>query len=198
MGRRHVVRDLDEAQFDFVINAIIGGSTDREISLAFEQQFASPLSKSSLNRWRKSAGNELADRYNLARYQAKQLLIDLKEEDQDKYQVVIRNIEDRLLTATREVIAKDPVKLLKIRQEEERRRLREKELALKERKLEFDKQRAEREERMSADQLGIAAEVWKLILFWFSQNEPTTADRLTRHSEELLAHLEEQLETETA
>jgi ABC-type tungstate transport system permease subunit len=131
MGRRHVVKNLDGVQFDFVINAIIGGLTDREISLAFEQQFEKPLAKSSLNRWRKSAGNELADRYNLARYQARQLLTDLKQEDQDKYQVVIRNIEDRLLTATREVIATDPVKLLKIRQEEERRRLREKELELK-------------------------------------------------------------------
>lgn len=198
MGRRHVVRDLDEAQFDFVINAIIGGLTDREISLAFEEQFQRPLAKSSLHRWRKSAGNELADRYNLARYQARQLLTDLKEEDQDKYQVVIRNIEDRLLTATREVITKDPVKLLKIRQEEERRRLREKELTLKEKKLEFDKQRAERAERLSTDRLAVAADVWRLILFWFSEKEPTTADRLTRHSEELLAHLEEQLETETA
>src|SRR5256885_136701 len=106
MGRRSVVRDLDEGEFDFVINAIIAGDTDREISLAFETQFGKRLAKSSLNRWRKSAGDELADRYRLARYQAGQLLIDLQEEDQDKYQVVIGNIEDRLLTATREVISK--------------------------------------------------------------------------------------------
>jgi hypothetical protein len=51
---------------------------------------------------------------------------------------------------------------------------------------------------MQADRLGIAAQAWKIILFWFSQNEPATADRLTRHSEELLTHIEEQLETETA
>jgi hypothetical protein len=118
MGRRHVVRDLDETQFDFVINAIIAGDTDREISLTFEQTFGQPLAKSSLNRWRKSAGDELADRYRLARYQAKQLLTELKEGDEDKYRVVIGNIEDRLLMATREVISKDPVKLLKIRQDE--------------------------------------------------------------------------------
>jgi hypothetical protein len=141
MGRRHVVRDLDEAQFDFVVNAIIAGDTDREISLSFEQTFGQPLAKSSLNRWRKSAGDELADRYRLARFQAKQLLTDLKEEDEDKFQVVIRSIEDRLLTATREVISKDPVKLLKIRQEEERRRLREKELALKREQIDLEREK---------------------------------------------------------
>ncbi|MET0626592.1 MAG: hypothetical protein ABW250_26895, partial [Pyrinomonadaceae bacterium] len=97
--------------------------------------------KSSLNRWRKSAGDELADRYHLARYQAKQLLSDLKEEGQDKYQLVLRNIEDRLLTATREVIAKDPVKLLKIRQEEERRRLREQELELRREQLALEREK---------------------------------------------------------
>jgi hypothetical protein len=198
MGRRHVVRDLDEEQFDFVINAIIAGNTDREISLAFEQKFGRPLAKSSLNRWRKSAGDELADRYRLARFQAKQLLSDLKEEDGDTYQVVIRNIEDKLLTATREVISKDPVKLLKIRQEEERRRLREKELELKGKKLEFDKERAQREERLRVDRLGIAADVWKYILFWFTEHDPATADRLTRHSEELLDHIESQIEGQTA
>jgi len=141
MGRRHVVKDLNEQEFDFVINAIIAGATDREISVAFEAEFAKRLAKSSLNRWRKSAGDELADRYRLARYQAGQLLADLKEEDKDKFQVVIRNIEDRLLTATREVISKDPVKLLRIRQEEERRRLREKELELKRAQLEFSREK---------------------------------------------------------
>src|SRR5947209_532025 len=99
MGRRSVVKDLNEAEFDFVINAIIAGGTDREISLAFESEFGKRLAKSSLNRWRKSAGDELADRYRLARHQARQLTENLKEEDQDKYQIVIRSIEDRLLTA---------------------------------------------------------------------------------------------------
>ena len=141
MGRRHVVRDLDEAQFDFVINAIIDGATDREISLKFEETFGAPLAKSSLNRWRNSAGDELADRYRLARYQAKQLLANINETEQDKFQVVIRNIEDRLLTATREVISKDPVKLLKVRQEEERRRLRAQELELKREHLAFEREK---------------------------------------------------------
>lgn len=194
MGRRHVVRDLDEEQLDFVINRIIAGDTNRELSLLFEQTFGQPLAKSSLDRWRRAAGDELADRYRLARYQAKQLLIELKEDDEDKYRVVISNIEDRLLTATREVISKDPVKLLKIRQEEGRRRLREKELKLKEKKLEFDKERAQRDERLQADRLAVAADVWKHILFWFTEHDPASADRLTRHSEELLDHIETQLE----
>ena len=138
MGRRHVVRDLNDEQFQFVIEAIINGLTDREISSAFEKTFEQRLAKSSLNRWRESAGNELAERYRLARYQAKQLLVDLEQEGADRYQVVIENIEDRLLAATREVIAQDPVKLLKIRLEEEKRRLKERELALKERALDLE------------------------------------------------------------
>ncbi|MGB8510877.1 MAG: hypothetical protein WCD76_21065 [Pyrinomonadaceae bacterium] len=141
MGRRHVVKDLSEVEFDFVLNAIMGGQTDREISIEFEHDFGKRLAKSSLNRWRTSAGDELADRYRLARFQARQLLIDLKEEDRDKYQIILSNIEDRLLTATREVLAKDPVKLLKIRQEEERRRLREKELELRREQIQFEREK---------------------------------------------------------
>jgi hypothetical protein len=138
MGRRHVIRDLNDEQFTFVIEAIISGDTDREISAAFEKQFGQPLAKSSLNRWRDAAGNELAERYRLARYQAKQLLSDLQAEDADKFQVVIGNIEDRLLTATRELISKDPVKLLRIRLDEQKRRLKEREINLKERQLDLE------------------------------------------------------------
>ena len=138
MGRRHVVRDLNDEQFTFVIEAIIDGKTDREISAAFEACFGQPLAKSSLNRWRESAGNELADRYRLARYQAGQLLTDLKEEGADKFQVVMGNLEDRLLTATREVLASDPMKMLRIRLDEEKRRLKARELDLKERQMSLE------------------------------------------------------------
>lgn len=143
MGRRHVVKELDEAQFDFVINAIIDGATDREISAAFESKYKQKLSKSSLNRWRAAAGNELAERYRLARYQARQLLSNLKEEDkdQDSYQIVMRNIEERLLTATRDVISQDPVKLLQIRQEEQKRRLREREVDIKAEHLALEREK---------------------------------------------------------
>lgn len=142
MARKHVVRELSDEEFQFVIDRILNGDNDREISLAFQQTFNKKLAKSSLARWRESAGNELAERYRLARYQARQLMSNLKDEGEDKYQVVIRNIEDRLLTATREVIAQDPVKLLSIRQEEEKRRLKERELTIKERALDLEIEKA--------------------------------------------------------
>jgi hypothetical protein len=138
MTRRHVVRDLSDEEFQFVIDRLIAGDTDRELEAAFLQTFDKKLAKSSINRWRKSAGDELADRYRLARYTAKQLLADLGQEDADKYQIVIANIEDRMLTSLREVIAQDPVKLLRIRQDEEKRRIKERELGLKERALDME------------------------------------------------------------
>lgn len=142
MGRRHVVKDLSNEQFTFVIETIIDGMTDREISAEFETKFGQPLAKSSLNRWRTAAGEELADRYRLARYQASQLLSDLKEDGSaDKFQIVMRGIEDKLLTATREVIAQDPVKLLRLRLDEEKRRLKEREIDLKREQLELDRER---------------------------------------------------------
>lgn len=142
MPRRHVVRDLSAEEFQFVIDHLIAGSTDREVELAFLKQFDKKLAKSSFGRWRKAVGEELADRYRLARYTAKQLQIDLNEEGKDKYQTVIGNIEDRLLTSMREVIAQDPIKLLGIRQEEEKRRLKERELGIKERALALEEEKA--------------------------------------------------------
>lgn len=141
MSRRHAVAELPAEQFEFVIQSILDNKNDREISAAFKETFKTRLAKSSLNRWRETAGNELADRYRLARFQAKQLLTDLKDEDADKFQVVMGNIEDRLLTATREVIAKDPVKLLQIRQEEERRRLKVQEIELKREHLDLEREK---------------------------------------------------------
>ena len=198
MGRRHVVKDLDNAQFEFVISAIINGDTDREISVNFEEQFDRRLAKSSLNRWRTAAGNELAERYRLARYQARQLLTDLKEEDEQKYQIVIGNIEDRLLTATREVISADPVKLLKIRQEEEKLRLKGRALELKGKQLELEREKAERAANLQKDRFKIAADTWQFILLWLTQHNPSTADVLTKSSEQLLEDLEAHLENQTA
>ena len=167
MGRRHVVRDLSDEQFTFVVEAIINGFTDREISVAFEKQFEAPLAKSSLHRWRDAAGNELAERYRLARYQARQLLVNLKEEDANKYQTVIDNIEDRLLTATREVIAQDPIKLLVIRQEEEKRRLKERELALKERALALQERQAQ---AARVDQDALPGQILKHLLAFIGED----------------------------
>jgi hypothetical protein len=167
MPRQHVIRELDDAQFTYVIEAIILGLTDREICAGFEEQFGQRLAKSSLNRWRIAAGNELAERYRLARYQARQLLTDLKQEDADKFQVVIGNIEDRLLTATREVISNDPVKLLRIRLDEEKRRLKERELSLKERQLDLELEKA-RAARVDVDSL--PAEVIESLLNYIGED----------------------------
>lgn len=142
MPRKSAVAKLPPEQFEFVISAIINGDTDREISFAFKEKFGTKLAKSSLNRWREAAGNELADRYRLARFQARQLLEDLKEDaDADKYQIIMRSVEDKLLTATREVIASDPIKVLRIRQEEEKRRLKEKELDVRKEQLQLEREK---------------------------------------------------------
>lgn len=187
MPRKHVIRELDDEQFTFVIEAIIDGLTDRQISSAFNETFGDPLAKSSLSRWREAAGNELAERYRLARYQARQLMSDLKQEGGDKYQVVIENIEDRLLAATRQVISQDPIKLLQIRQEEEKRRLKERELGLKERALRLA------EEKQAGSQIDRAALPGEIIehlfnfigtdpagLAWFKKNARKFEELLTR------------------
>ena len=176
MPPRHAVRDLDDEQFQFVVESILNGSTDLEISSAFSAEFGgAKLAKSSLGRWRKAAGNELAERYRLACYQARQLLADLKQEDADKYQVVIGNIEDRLLTATREAISKDPIKLLKLCLEEEKRRLKEREINLKEKALELEIEKT-RQARVGAGPDKVLEYLFEFIgedgtgLKWFRSN----------------------------
>lgn len=186
MGRRHVIRDLDDEQFTFVIESIINGLTDREISAAFEKTFEQPLAKSSLNRWREAAGNELAERYRLARYQAKQFLSDIEKDDSSKFQVVIENIEDRLLTAMRDVIASDPVKLLRIRLDEEKRRLKSREIDLKERQLNLE---LEKVKAVQVDATALPAQIAEYLfefigsdpagLRWFSANVKNLESFLT-------------------
>ncbi|GEM_PF-7049885 len=191
MPRKHVVKELNDEQFSFVISAIIDGLTDREISSSFQKTFNQPLAKSSLHRWRNSAGNELAERYRLARYQAKQLLENINTEaDADKYQIVIQNIEDRLLTATRDVISQDPIKLLQVRQEEERRKLRQRYLDLKEAQLNWQKERVQKEENLHTDRFKIAADTWQFVLHWFNENDPKGTDVLVKNNEQLLNDLE--------
>lgn len=197
MTRRHVVRDLSDEEFEFVIHRILEGDTDRELSAAFGAKFEKRLAKSSLNRWREATGNELAERYRLARYQAKRLLENLEEEGADKHQLVMRSIEDRLLTATREVITADPLKLLRIRQQEKKRELQERTLDLKERTLDFQKEKANREAGLQADRFNIAAGAWQFILQWFAQRDASVVDKLTGRSEELLQDLEAHLENQT-
>jgi len=141
MGRKSTVASLSDEQIEFVIYQILDGETDRAISAAFEKAFELPLPKSSLHNWRRAAGNELADRYRIARAQAKILREDLKLDEGEDYRNVIKNIEERLLTATREVIHADPMKLLVARQDEERIRLKREQLELKREEHAFNRQR---------------------------------------------------------
>jgi hypothetical protein len=204
MPRPHKVAQLPPEELEFVIQCILGTNqrgplTDREISAAYKEKFGKRLTKSSLARWRTVAGDELADRYRMARVQAQQLIESLKEEpDADKYQVLMRNLEDRMLTVTHEAIALDPIKMLRLRIEEGKRRLKERQLELNEKKLEFDKERAEREANLHDDRFKIAADTWQFILVWFAQKNASAADLLTHSSEELLKDLEAHLEDQTA
>ncbi|HEY6232820.1 MAG TPA: hypothetical protein VIW64_16265 [Pyrinomonadaceae bacterium] len=199
MPSRHAVASLPPDQLKFVLDHIIAGETDREISFAFEDKFKTKLSKSGLARWRKAAGDELADRYRMARYQARQLIEDLKEDPEiDKHELVIASIEDRLLTATHEVMSQDPFKLLLIQQEEKRRALREQELRLKERAQQFHEEQTRKSESLQQDRLKIAADAWRITLGYLLEKEPQAADLLTKHSDEILNAIEENIEAEAA
>ncbi len=176
MGRRNKVTQLPETEFDFVIRAVTNGDTNREISANFEREFGEKLDKNSIDRWRSTVGEELADRYRLARFQAKQLRADLSLDDTDDYQNVIKNIEERLLTATREVVRQDPVKLLQVRQQEEKMRLKRDEIELKQQQLEFEREK----HRNVTDKVKSGAEAMQDFLEYGSGDAEIVAF-LTRH-----------------
>jgi len=199
MPARHKIDQLPDEQLKFVLDHIIDGETDREIVLAFEDAFKIKLAKSSLARWRKAAGDELADRYRMTRYQAKQLIEDLKlDPESDKFAVVMQSIEDRLLTATREVVSQDPFKLIIIQQEEKRRKLHAQKLALDERKQTFAEEQAKKAEQLQHDRLAVALDAWKYILSYLLKEDPAGADVLTKHNDEIINGLEAHLESPTA
>lgn len=197
MARRHVVEELNEDQLDFVLRCFADGDNDREVCVKFEAAFKKEkltLAKSSLHRWRKAAGDELIDRYRLARFQAKALVEQIGEEDKNKYQIAIENIEEQLLTATRRAIKENPSKMLLVRQREENFKLRREKLELERTKLAWDKEKFERSQSLSADRFKIASDTWTFILSYFLQNDPASADLLTNHSETLLNGLGEHIE----
>ena len=202
MGRKSTVEKLPDDQFDFVIREILAGSTDREISARFEKQFEAPLPKSSLNSWRNNAGNELAERYRLKRFQVRSFVEELKkvgiDVDADRYTATIQNLEDHLLTHERDLVSADPVKLLGLRQEDERLKIKREQIGLNRQKLEFEKEKHEREVSVRVDRLAIGAKAWQFILFYMSENEPHIADAMTRCSADVLAGLEGHLLDEAA
>lgn len=195
MGRRSTIEKLPEDEFDFVINCLINNLNDREVSSAFEQKFDKKLPKSNINSWRTKAGDELVDRYRMARFQAKKLRENLELDEDDDYQNVIKNIEERLLTATREVIHQNPTKLLLARQREENFRLKREQLELKREEMAFEREKFERTQNLQADKFKIASESWKYILAYFTNLNSPLADELTTHSPQLIEGLGEYIET---
>jgi hypothetical protein len=157
MAPRHRVAQLNQAEFDFVLTQILNGATDRAISAAFEAEFRRPLAKSSLNRWRKSAGDELADRFRIARFQALSLKQELKS-GQGSYDALITDIEDRLLVSAREALREDPHKLLAALQEERRQEIQRRKLELERERLELERRKIESQARTPQDAATIALE----------------------------------------
>jgi hypothetical protein len=179
MGRRHVVEDLNEEQLDFVLRCITDGDNDREVCVKFEQKFKEEnltLAKSSLHRWRKASGDELIERYRLARFQAKALREQIGEDEKDDYQVVMKNIEERLLMATRDVIKQDPMRLLNARQEEERLRLKREKLELDKAQLEFDREK----HKNAIDRVKVGAETMQDFIE-YANGDVEVISLLTRH-----------------
>lgn len=170
MGRKSAVDKLEDNEFDFVIKKIIGGLTDREISAEFEKVFKKKLPKTNLNRWRNNAGNELAERYRLKRFQVRSFVEQLKSEgieiNEDKYKVIIGNLEDHLLTAERELIAQNPMKLLFARQEDERIKLKREKLELVKAQLEFDREKHKNE----IDRVKVGAETMTDFIEYVGSN----------------------------
>lgn len=194
MGRKSTVDKLPDDQFDFVIRSILAGGTDREISAAFQEMFGKPLPKSSLNTWRNKAGNELAERYKLKRFQVRSFVEQLKTEGidvaEDRYAHIIQSLEDHLLTAERDLISQNPLKLLDRRQEDERLKIKREQIALNQAKLDFEKQKHEAERSVRTDRLAIGLDLWKFLLLWLNDNEPHLAEGLTRVTSDILPAIE--------
>jgi hypothetical protein len=194
MGRKGSVEKLTQVERDAVLCMFSNGFTDAEVSTGFVAKFNKPLTKSSLQRWRKKSGETALGFHEMTRAIAGSVVKGLKlEPETDKYSLIIGNVEDLILTAGQRFYAENPLKLLVARQDDERIKLRREQLDINREKLSFDRERYEREASVQVDRLAIAAEVWKYLLIWFSANEPHLADALTGKSSEFLTDLEEHL-----
>jgi hypothetical protein len=198
MPKRSTVTTLPNEQREFVIEAVNRGQTNKDLCADFEKQFNKKLSVHAVGRWRRAAGDELAERYRLARFRAREQLQDLKQEDPNKYEILMANIEDCLLTTEAEIISQDPLRLLAARQKEEDRRLRQRALELRAEDQRFRHQQQLRAEQLQVDRLRIAAETWRFILFWLKDREAQAVDVMTRRSEELIKALGDYMEGQQA
>lgn len=191
MGRKSTVEKLLDDQFDFIIRLILDGGTDREISAAFEAKYDQALPKSSLNTWRKTAGNELAERYRLRRFQVRTFVETLKTEGvdiaDDKYARTIENIEDRLLTNERDLISADPVKLLGLRQEDAKIKLKRETLELNREKLVLERQKVL---GMATDPIKQGTE-FMTELFDYLKDDPEGVGFMKKHTRPFVEFLEQ-------
>jgi cellobiose-specific phosphotransferase system component IIA len=189
MTTRFAIDRLPSEQYQFVIDAVNAGCTDREICDAFEKQFDDPLAKSSLGRWRDAAGKELAQQFRLARFQATQLLESLQQTDAQKFDLVMASVDDHLMTALRQITSQDPLKLLAVYQKEGGRRLTKRIVELNEKDLALAAEHDRRRESLQSDRLLIGTETWRFILDWLKDREPQVIDVLLKRSEELVKGL---------
>jgi hypothetical protein len=146
MGRKATVEKLPDDQFEFVIDLLINGRTDREVEQLFAETFPGcRVPNSSLNTWRNGAGKELVERYKITRFLARSVVEKLKADgvdvNDDRYKHVIEGIEDQLLTKTREIFSADPMKLLFVRQEDEKLRIKREQIELNREKLVLERQK---------------------------------------------------------
>lgn len=201
MGRKSTVDDLSPEEFDFVIRQLTdAGATDRELEAAFAREFdGKALTRSAIQRWRVKAGEELKDRFRLARFQAAEMVERLKSEGTvaegaDDYDVMVDDMTSRLLIATRDVVIKDPVRVLKIRQDEKGLRLKQRELELKEKDLQLRREKQEADAALRVDRLKVVAEFWQHLLGFFLKKAPGLADQLAKFGGELMEGFAKQME----
>ena len=194
MSQQFTIEKLPDEQYQFVLDAIMAGSTDRRICADFEQKFGRPLAKSSLGRWRQAAGEDLAQEYRLARVQVNHLVESLEQTDAEKIDVVMAEIEGRLLTAMRQIRNQDPLKLLKARQKETDLRLKQRWVEVKERELKLQEEQIHNLEELQRDRVWLAIEIWKQILLYLRKKDVEGCKLLVNNYEGLLAELQKYLE----
>lgn len=198
MGRKHAVTKLNQEQFTFVVEQIVNGATDVDVCTNFEERFERPLAKSSLNRWRKAGGENLADKYRLIRFQTANLIEKLEETGSTDYEVLKSYVEDFLLANPAKLGDAKPADLLHFQQEDRRIELRRRELDIKEKHLEFQREQAAAARSLKADRFQIASQVWQIVLAYFLRENAQFADILTSHTNDLLDEIGKLLEQSEA
>jgi hypothetical protein len=191
MPPRSTINQLPDEQFQFVIEAINRGQSDRQICLDFETQFGTALSKGKLDRWRAKVGDDLAEQYRLSRYQATQLLEHLDQTDVDKFTLVMSHIEDHLLTVMRQITSRNPLDLLAIRQREGEQRVKERMVQLKRKELAFEQEREQRTDSLVQDRLQITLAAWRFIVSWITSKNPEATARIVQRREQFESEMTE-------